>query len=97
MRDHPATGAVVEPNGHAIGDSLRPERKLFVLLQEWLAAASGGETIAFGCRALPKVADSAEIAVCARLEQENLHFLNGRSITVLGDDVLGDANTPQFF
>jgi hypothetical protein len=26
---------------------------------------------------LPKVADSAEIAVCARLEQESLHFLNG--------------------
>jgi hypothetical protein len=56
-----------------------------VLFQERLMAASGGETIAFASRALLEVAEPAKIAVGARLKQENLDFVNGRSMAALSN------------
>jgi hypothetical protein len=74
------------------------ERKVIVLFQERLAAAFGGETIAFAGRALPEVAEPAEVAVGARLKQENLDFVNRWSMASLGNDFSNDAATgaPQF-
>jgi hypothetical protein len=92
-RDHPATDAIVESNGSAFGDRIWPERKRVVLLQEWLLAASRGQTIAFCCRALPEIAEPSEIVVGARLEQENLDFMHGRSMAAVGHDVLDNAAT----
>jgi hypothetical protein len=61
-------------------------------------AASGGEAVAFASRALPEIAEPAEIAVCARLKQENLDFVNGRSLAALNNDFSKHAATgaPQF-
>jgi hypothetical protein len=54
--------------------------------------------IAFAGRTLPEVAKPAKISVRARLKQENLDFLNGRSMTALGDDLSDNAATgaPQY-
>ena len=61
-------------------------------------AASGGEAIALASRALPEVAEPAKIAVGARLKEENLDFVNGRSMAALSNDFSYDAATgaPQF-
>jgi hypothetical protein len=94
MRDDPATGAVVKPDGRTFSDRFRPKQKSVLLFQEWLVAASCGEAIAFACRALPEEAEPAEIAVCAGLKQENLDFVNGRSMAaVLGNDFFDGAAT----
>jgi hypothetical protein len=60
---HDPAAAVIEPNSRAFGDSVRVERKLIVLLQERLAPAAVGQAIAFAGRALPEVAEPAEIPV----------------------------------
>jgi hypothetical protein len=94
-RDPPA---VIEPNSRTFGDSVRVERKIIVLFQEGLAAAAVGHAIAFAGRALPEVAEPAEIAVCAWLKQKDFDFVHGGSVTALGDDFPDDAATraPQF-
>jgi hypothetical protein len=67
------------------------------LFQEGLAAAAVGQAIAFAGRALPEVAEPAEIPVCAWLKQKDFDFVHGGSVTALGNDFPHDAatRTPQ--
>jgi hypothetical protein len=67
MSQDPAT-SVIEPDGRTFGESVQVEGKIIVLFQEGLAAAAVGQAIAFAGRALPEVAEPAEIAVCAGLK-----------------------------
>jgi hypothetical protein len=98
LRDVPSAGTVVKSNGGAFGDGFRPERKIIVLLQELMLPASDSKAVAFACRALPEITKPTEIAVCERLKQENLDFMNRRPMTALGDDFVDDAaaGAPQF-
>jgi hypothetical protein len=88
---HDSAAAVIEPNSHAFGDSVRVERKIIVLFQEWLTAAAVCQAIAFAGRALPEVAEPAEISVCAWLKQKDFDFVHGGSVTALGNDFSDDA------
>src|SRR5664279_2525855 len=93
-----SAAAVIEPDSRAFGKSARVEGKIIVLFQEGLAAAAVGQAIAFACRALPEVAEPAEIAVCAWLEQKNLDLVHRGSVTALRNDFSNDAaaGAPQF-
>ena len=95
---HDPADAVIEPNSRAFGDSVRVERKLIVLFQERFSAAAVGQAIAFAGRALPEVAEPAEISVCAWLKQKDFDFLNGGSVAALGNDFSdgATARAPQF-
>nr|WP_294565748.1 hypothetical protein [uncultured Rhodopila sp.] len=88
---HDPAAAVIEPNSRAFGDSVRVERKIIVLFQEWLTAAAVCQAIAFAGRALPEVAEPAEISVCAWLKQKDFDFVHGGSVTALGNDFSDDA------
>jgi hypothetical protein len=58
-----------------------------VLFEKWLATAPRGKTIALICWALAEVAEPADIAVCVQLQQEDLNFVNGWPMALLGDDL----------
>ena len=64
----------------------------YTMFQGWVTgwpqslAAPGGKAIPLACRALPKVAKSAEITICAWLKQENLDFIHRRPIASFSDD-----------
>jgi hypothetical protein len=55
-----------------------------VLFEKTVATASMGETVAFICWALAEVAEPAEIAACVRFKQEDLNFVNGWPMALLG-------------